>query len=113
MSKRGGAELEKEFGIEVAEGVQALTKDDTIPDKSERMPDSLRRVKLLGKEVGIVKLADRITNLQPPPKHWEHEKISRYLSEAQRILEALSGKNEYLELRIASKIESYRKHLPI
>jgi (p)ppGpp synthase/HD superfamily hydrolase len=35
------------------------------------MLDSLNRTKQLQKEVWAVKLADRITNLQTPPTHWD------------------------------------------
>lgn len=33
--------IKKEFGIKVAEGVQALTKDESLPTKSEQISDSL------------------------------------------------------------------------
>ena len=35
-------EIESLFGKPVAEGVQALTKDETLPNKQERMLDSLK-----------------------------------------------------------------------
>ncbi|WP_242499260.1 HD domain-containing protein [Flavobacterium sp. 140616W15] len=62
-------ELELEFGIEIAKGVSALTKNGNLP-KEERMLDSLNRISSQRKEVWAVKLADRITNLQKPPKTW-------------------------------------------
>ena len=37
-------EISKEFGLEVAQGVMALTKNEELP-KSERMFDSLSRIK--------------------------------------------------------------------
>ena len=102
-------ELELEFGREVALGVAALTKNGRLP-KEEQMNDSLNRIKAMRKEVGAVKLADRITNLQPPPHYWGPEKIRAYRQEAKQILEALSGKNEYLEIRLTDKIIEYRKY---
>jgi guanosine-3',5'-bis(diphosphate) 3'-pyrophosphohydrolase len=101
-------ELSKEFGIEVAKGVQALTKDSSIQEKDARMADSLKRIKMMSKEVSIVKLADRITNLQKPPSHWADEKISKYAIEAETILENLIGSNEYLAKRLALKIREYQ-----
>lgn len=62
-------------------GVLALTKDKPL-SKSEKMADSFRRIKEHGKSVAAVKLADRITNLQPPPTHWDTEKKMAYLAEA-------------------------------
>src|SRR5262245_9451528 len=59
------AEVEQAFGVQVASGVLALTKDAKLP-KAERMADSLRRIREQPREVWMVKLADRITNLQKP-----------------------------------------------
>src|SRR6218665_3419730 len=39
-------EISAAFGFDVAEGVAALTKNENLP-KSERMVDSLRRIRLL------------------------------------------------------------------
>ncbi|GGE21494.1 HD domain-containing protein [Psychroflexus salis] len=103
-------EIENKFGHSVAVGVQALTKDESLTTKKERMIDSLNRINELEKEVGMVKLADRITNLQKPPKHWEKDKIRNYLNEAILISETLNAKNEYLNNRLKTKITEYEKH---
>lgn len=97
------------FGIEVAKGVQALTKEDQLT-KEKRMVDSLRRINLEKEEVGMVKLADRITNLQAPPVHWSKEKRMAYLVEAKIILATLKGKNIHLENRLKEKIISYQDY---
>ena len=68
------ADVEKEFGLAVAQGVQALSKDLTLPTKEAQMQDSLARIKQQPKEIWMVKLGDRITNLQRPPKYWKPEK---------------------------------------
>ena len=67
-------ELEEQFGERVAAGVLALTKNDNLPSKSAKMMDSLARINRQPKEVGMVKLADRITNLQEPPGYWNNQK---------------------------------------
>ena len=95
------------FGESVACGVSALSKDKTFENKRESMLDSLSRIQAQPKEVGMVKLADRITNLQKPPHYWTNEKIKKYKTEAQTILSALKGRNEYLEKRLAKKIGEY------
>ena len=99
-------EIETTFGLNVAQAVQALTKNDTL-EKGEKMMDSLTRIKALSNEVWSVKLADRITNLQKPPAHWSSSKIQEYKKEAAVILERLSGGNTYLENRLKAKIELY------
>jgi len=99
-------EIENEFSIEIAQAVLALTKNSIIA-KEERMNDSLKRIKVLQKEVWAVKLADRITNLQTPPKHWSLEKITEYQKQAVHIYNSLKGGNEYLENRLREKISDY------
>ncbi|SCY05714.1 HD domain-containing protein [Desulfoluna spongiiphila] len=95
------------FGAEVAKGVQALSKDKGLPGKREQMADSLVRIRQQPKEVWMVKLADRITNLQAPPSHWNREKISFYRDEAKTILDALGPANATLAERLRNKIENY------
>ncbi|MBW1296296.1 HD domain-containing protein [Aquimarina litoralis] len=104
------SELAEKFGENVALGVQALTKKENLASKKEKMIDSLHRINQLEKEVGIVKLADRITNLQEPPKHWKKDKIQYYLEEAKLIGKILDNKNQYLTSRLQTKITEYQKY---
>jgi guanosine-3',5'-bis(diphosphate) 3'-pyrophosphohydrolase len=101
-------EVEQLFGRDVAEGVLALTKNENLP-KEQRMPDSLERIKKLRHEVWAVKLADRITNLQPPPRHWGSPKKKEYQEESIRILNALKDGNEFLAKRLERMIEEYSR----
>lgn len=94
------------FGRAVADGVLALTKDATLP-KAEQMPDSLRRIRQQPQAVWLVKLADRIVNLQPPPRHWQAAKIAAYKVEARSIHAALAEASPLLAARLAAKIEAY------
>jgi (p)ppGpp synthase/HD superfamily hydrolase len=103
-------EIETEFGIEVAEGVSALSKSKLLSKKFQ-MDDSIKRIKKQPKEVWMVKLADRITNLQPPPKHWNKEKIKKYQDEAIVILDKLGDANQYLKKRMENKIEEYGQYV--
>jgi guanosine-3',5'-bis(diphosphate) 3'-pyrophosphohydrolase len=100
-------ELEEYFGEEIATAVLALSKDKNLP-KDQRIGDSLNRIKKLPYEVWAVKLADRITNLQPPPSHWTTEKRRKYLEESRLILKALGKGNPYLAGRLEAKIVEYR-----
>lgn len=102
------ARLAAEFGAEVAEGVQALTKNAELP-KDLRMRDSLDRIAKSRKEVWLVKLADRITNLEPPPPKWSVDKRRAYLDEAHQILNALRGASPALEVRLEEKAREYAR----
>ncbi len=99
-----------EFGEKVAFGVLALTKDAAL-DKPLQMPDSLRRIRQQPYEVWMVKLADRISNLAPPPYYWTKDKIARYREEALAIHAALHPASELLARRLLEKIEAYRAYL--
>lgn len=99
-------DLAKAFGTEVAEGVKALTKDKSV-EKPRRMTDCLERIMARPKEVWMVKMADRITNLQPPPASWTAEKVAAYRIEAESILAALGGADSFLAARLAAKIKAY------
>tara|TARA_B110001450_G_scaffold26206_1_gene23058 strand:+ start:824 stop:1360 length:537 start_codon:yes stop_codon:yes gene_type:complete len=99
-------ELEDTFGNIVATGVLALTKNASL-DKKDQMQDSLARIAEQDKEVAIVKLCDRITNLQKPPVKWDKEKIKKYHLQAVVIAETLQGKNAYLDKRLQEKIKAF------
>ena len=104
-------EIAEQFGEEVAEGVLALTKNTRLPTKREQMSDSIERIKKQPKEIWMVKLCDRITNLQPPPKHWDKNKIAGYQSEAKFILEQLGSASQFLSNRLNDKISNYSQYL--
>jgi len=95
------------FGIEVAKGVMALTKNASLDSKEEMMLDSLRRIKQQPKEVWAVKMADRICNLCPPPYYWDKEKKVKYQKEAQLIHTELKEGSKYLAERLEKKISEY------
>lgn len=107
-------QLVETFGLAVADGVQALTKNESVganlpkqQRKARQMADSLKRILKQPREIWMVKMADRITNLQPPPGHWTRDKIKRYREEAVEIYEALKEGNQYLSDRLKEKINSY------
>jgi (p)ppGpp synthase/HD superfamily hydrolase len=103
-------EIKQEFGRLVADGVMALTKLSTL-EKSQQMADSLQRLQQQPAAVQLVKLADRITNLQAPPHYWSREKIAAYREEAIVIHQALKESNGYLADRLQQKIEEYQQWL--
>jgi guanosine-3',5'-bis(diphosphate) 3'-pyrophosphohydrolase len=105
------------FGPAVADGVQALTKDISVgADLDEKdvgkrlqMKDSLERIQKQPREIWMVKMADRITNLQPPPASWSDEKIENYRREADLILKTLKNASKFLSNRLEEKIAGYSK----
>lgn len=102
-------DINKGFGKEVAEGVFALTKDYTL-DKDLQMQDSIKRIKALSKEIWIVKLADRITNLYKPPDDRTRERNAAYYDEAIFILNELGSASEFLSKRLRDSIDNYKQY---
>ncbi|KOP23130.1 phosphohydrolase [Hapalosiphon sp. MRB220] len=100
-------QIKTEFGEAVANGVLALTKDNSLA-KHLQMEDNLQRIKQQPPEIWMVKLADRISNLQAPPHYWTQDKITRYREEAIEIYEALKDASSFLASRLAKKIEDYK-----
>ena len=99
------------FGVDVADGVLALSKNKNLQSKQEQMDDSLNRIMKQPKEIWMVKLSDRITNLQPPPEKWDKTKINNYREEAKQILGKLADANNFLSNRLQSKITNYKQYL--
>lgn len=100
-----------EFGLDIAEAVESLTKNKDLETKQAQMSDSINRLLMQEYEVQMVKLADRITNLQTPPSHWDREKIIAYKQEAKFILSCLGNSNVYLAKRLEEKIKDYDKYI--
>ena len=103
-------ELEEAFGRDVWMGVSALTKRKGLL-KSAAMTDSLKRILNEPYEIGMVKMADRITNLNQPPAKWPLSKSREYYEEAKQIHKALKRCSAYLSARLLSKIKDYEEYL--
>ncbi len=91
----------------IADAVLALTKNKFINDKQSQMIDSLNRITAQPHWVWCVKLADRITNLTGVPTHWDKEKKSKYLMEAQSIWKTLHEASPSLSKQLLKKIKQY------
>jgi len=105
------SDVRDEFGKAVANGVMALTKNETLGTKREQMIDSLERIIEQPKEVWVVKMADRVANLGEPPHYWKLEKLEAYRAEAQIIWDYLHEANEAMAERLKSKIDEYERYL--
>lgn len=104
-------EVANEFGVVIAGGVVALSKDKQLP-KEEQMADSLRRIQQQPREIWIVKLADRAVNLEPAPAHWPTERRRAYQREASLILEQLGTASASLSARFREKVARYEACIP-
>jgi len=103
-------DLYVDFSEAIANGVESLSKDQSLASKQEQMRRSIEMLLEQPYEVQMVKLADRITNLSTPPKHWDNDKKKAYLKEASFILSCLKNSNIYLSSRLEEKIENYKKY---
>lgn len=99
-------DLVQRFGKAVADGVLALSKKPDLP-RSAQMHDSLMRIRQQPREVWMVKMADRINNLSPPPAHWTRERIQAYGQEGQLIHDELRSAHTGLAQRLQKKINAY------
>ncbi len=99
-------QIRAEFGERVADGVGALTKNRRLR-QSLQMADCLHRIRQQPQEVWMVKLADRIANLQNVPRGWHMDRTSRYRQEAILIHDNLSPASAFLAQRLRVRIERY------
>lgn len=101
-------EIKTLFGEIIANGVLALSKDDSIENKEQKMFDSLCRIKKQSKAVWLVKLADRICNMKEPLEHWSISKRDLYYREAEMIYNELKDASPYLAKRLRLKMDNYK-----
>lgn len=102
-------ELQSRFGEFVATGAQRLSK--VVEGAKLPLDAYLERLASGAPQYAIVKLCDRITNLQPPPSTWARSKIADYHQESQRILAVLGHVHEPSAERLRAKMDHYRRHI--
>lgn len=110
-------DIKEQFGLEIALGVQALSKDESIvcegDSKRAQLEESLLRLKDAPVYVQAVKLADRVSNLKSFPAMWSREKVTNYLEEAMLIARALGSASEGLDARLRSRVAQAKVTLSI
>ncbi len=99
--------LEQRYGKDIAMGVLALSKNDSLPYNMQ-LEDSIERIKKAPREVAIVKLADRTYNLMIKPEKWSKEKWDNYLKESEYMLNEIGIANKYLEDKLQERISRNR-----
>lgn len=100
--------LKQEFGIEVARGVQALSKPNGVPE-SQKLSVSLANIQKQPREIWIVKMADKLTNLASPPGNWTSKIIEAYRISALQTHNALYPASAFLADRLLKQIKASEK----
>lgn len=99
-------DIKSKFGLDVADGVMALSRNEEIP-YDKQIEDCIVRIKKLRKEVAIVKMADRLFNIRSRAKNWSKEKCDRYKIEAQLICDELGYASKNLKKALQKAINVY------
>jgi (p)ppGpp synthase/HD superfamily hydrolase len=108
-TKTQESEILEIFGLKVLNAVKALSKDYSLP-KDKQLNDSLERIIKEPKEVQLVKIADRINNLNPPPTTWNNEKIKKYYLSSILLYDKLKASDLLLSQKLLNKINEYKKY---
>ncbi|MGH8119259.1 MAG: HD domain-containing protein [Gammaproteobacteria bacterium] len=93
-------EIEQEFGREVRDIVIEVTDDKSLPS-AKRKQLQIEHAAGLSHAARLVKLADKICNLQDilarPPVNWSLERKREYFDWAKAVIEQVRGTNDRLE----------------
>jgi GTP diphosphokinase / guanosine-3',5'-bis(diphosphate) 3'-diphosphatase len=94
------SELRDRFGPAIADVVQEVTDDKTLP-KLERKRAQIEHASTLSTRAKLVKLADKIANLRDvaydPPREWSLERRREYFDWAKAVVDGLRGCSSVLE----------------
>lgn len=107
-----GEDIFNLFGHNITNAVLALTKNKALP-KAQQIQHSLQKISVLPKEVWIVKLADRIANLQQTlflyEGKWTQDYKEYYREESILISQTLGDASSYLQQKLSVLINSYNR----
>lgn len=94
------AELAELFGEEVAQVVDQLTDDKSLP-KAKRKQLQVEHVAHVSDRAKLVKLADKIANVRDiaiaPPPDWSLERRREYCDWGKRVVDQIRGTHQVLE----------------
>jgi len=103
------AEIEFQFGAQIARIVGEVTDDTTLP-KARRKALQVEHAPHLSQAAKLVKLADKICNVRDvaddPPANWPVERRIEYFEWCKRVIDGLRGAHPALEARFD---EAYRR----
>jgi guanosine-3',5'-bis(diphosphate) 3'-pyrophosphohydrolase len=104
-------EIAELFGEKVAGFVMEVTDDKSLP-KAERKRLQVEHAPHLSPEAKIVKLADKISNINDitnsPPADWSVERRLEYIEWGVDVVAGLRGANEPLEVHFDKLVERAR-----
>jgi (p)ppGpp synthase/HD superfamily hydrolase len=92
--------IEREFGKRVADLVQEVTDDKTLPE-DERKAKQVKTANTKSDGAKIIKLADKTSNLRnvtySPPPTWSVKRRLDYVDWAKQVVAGLRGASPWLE----------------
>ena len=93
-------DIEEIFGITIRNIVMEVTDDKSLPSAARKQLQ-IKHAATLSYEAKLVKLADKISNLQDilknPPVKWSLERKREYFDWAKAVIDQLRGTNTKLE----------------
>lgn len=110
------ADLERDFGPEVAALVEALTDEPEWAERptAERKRRQAERMPLAPPEARAIKLADQTSNLHDlsrEPAAWDPDEARAYAEASAAVVDACRGASEVLERRFDEALEGLRRAL--
>ncbi len=99
-TKTAPAELEEQFGVEIAKLVREVTDDKTLL-KDRRKELQIERARSASDRAKQLKVADKICNIRDiaasPPAKWPLERRLQYLDWASQVVAGCRGVNSDLD----------------
>jgi len=101
------AELQANFGVEVARAVESLTDDDSLRPATRKLAQ-LRGVSALPLKAKLVRIADKLHNVWDILRHgipgWSERRVESYVAWACELVRALEGTHAALERRFHQEV---------
>jgi (p)ppGpp synthase/HD superfamily hydrolase len=108
------AELEAEFGRDVADLVREVTDDKSLPSE-ERKRRQITETPHKSARARMIKLADKTSNLrslaEDPPKTWDPARKRRYADWAEEVVRGCRGLQPGLEAEFDRQLAVTRRGL--
>lgn len=102
-------EIAQHFGPDVAELVQAVTDDKSLP-KMERKRLQIAHAAHAAPRAKLLKISDKISNLRAmaasPPKGWSIDRKMEYIDWARQVVGGLRGSHAWLEAQFDQAAET-------